>query len=217
MAKLTVETLADRKRAAMEAIRGQRDQRLAQSDWVEAPDAPLSAAAKASWRAYRQLLRDWPTRVANPLNPPPWPDDPKAAGVTDAYLIIAAGGYVGSGVVYGDATIATDWLARVRAAASKRLQLNAAAALHAIRTELAEAQEAEALGVPPPGGRSSTQLQNLIQQGQTAFKQAYQAVGAAASVAEISTALSGALQQGLAWLVGSDWQPYPDTCPWGVK
>ncbi len=216
MAKLQVETLADRQHAAMEAIRAQRAQRLAQSDWVEAPDASISAAARAGWRVYRQLLRDWPARVADPLNPPPWPDDPAMVGTTDTYLIIAHGGYPDGGLVYGDPTLVTDWVARVRAAAQRRLQLNAAAALHVIRAELAEAQEAEALGVPPPGGRSSTQLQTLIQQGQTAFKSVYQAVQSATTIAGINAALEAARQQGLDWLVGPDWDPYPETCPWTV-
>jgi len=106
------------------------------------------------------------------------------------------------------------WLDIVRAEAERYLYTNATASFRRIREELAEAQEAESLGVPPPGGRSSAELQALIQQGQAAFKQVYQAVQDAASVAEINAALDGARQQGLDWLVGLDWQPYPETCPW---
>jgi len=216
MAKIKVETLADRQRAAMESIRSQRNQKLAQSDWVEAPDAPLSAATRASWRAYRQLLRDWPDRVTDPLNPPPWPDDPATVGVADAYLILVPGGYVGGGTVYGDPAVATEWFSRVKAAAAKRVQLNAAAAMHAIRLELAEAQEAEALGVPPPRGRSTTELNDLIQQGQAAFKTVFQNIEGASDISGVNTVLNNSLQGGLGWMVGGDWSPYPDTCPWAV-
>jgi len=108
------------------------------------------------------------------------------------------------------------WADIVRADAERYLYSNASATLRRIRDELAEAQEAEALGVPPPGGRSSTQLQTLIQQGQAAFKRVYQAVQGAATVADVNAALDGARQQGLTWLVGLDWAPYPETCPWTV-
>jgi len=109
-----------------------------------------------------------------------------------------------------------DWVAYVRELATHAIYTNASATFRRIRAELAEAQEAEAFGVPPPGGRSSAQLQTLIQQGQQAFKNVYRAVQAATTVAEINAALTGAQQQGLTWLVGPDWQPYPETCPWTV-
>ncbi len=105
------------------------------------------------------------------------------------------------------------WPEIVRADAERALYTNATASFRRIREELAEAQEAEALGVPPPGGRSSAELNDLIVQGQAAFKAVYQAVQAATSVANINTVLDGARQQGLDWLVGPD---YPETCPWTV-
>ncbi len=108
------------------------------------------------------------------------------------------------------------WTDIVRADVERALYTNATASFRRIREELAEAQEAEALGVPPPGGRSSAELNDLIAQGQAAFKAVYQAVQAATSVADINAVLETARQQGLDWLVGPDWQPYPETCPWTV-
>ena len=106
------------------------------------------------------------------------------------------------------------WTDIVREAALAELYRQATAAFKTIREELAEAEQAEALGVPPPGGRPSTELLDLIKQGQTAFKKVYQAVQGAAAVAEINAALEAARSQGLTWLVPEDWQAYPETCPW---
>jgi len=106
------------------------------------------------------------------------------------------------------------WTDIVREAAMAELYRRATAAFRAIREELVEAEEAEALGVPPPRGRSSQELQALLDAGRTAFKQVYDAVSAAQSVAEINAALEAARSQGLDWLVGPDWQAYPETCPW---
>ena len=44
-------------------VRNQRDQLLAQSDWTQMADSPLSAEQKAAWAAYRQQLRDLPTNI----------------------------------------------------------------------------------------------------------------------------------------------------------
>ena len=51
---------------AMSALRIERDQRLAASDWTQMPDAPLGDAARAAWRGYRQALRDLPETVTDP-------------------------------------------------------------------------------------------------------------------------------------------------------
>ncbi len=40
------------------AIRAERNRLIAASDWTQLPDAPLAAAQKAAWSAYRQALRD---------------------------------------------------------------------------------------------------------------------------------------------------------------
>ena len=108
------------------------------------------------------------------------------------------------------------WLDIVRADATQMLTRAATAAFERIRKELAEAQEAENLGVPPPGGRSAAEVQALLDQGRQAFRQVYQAVEAAASVAEINAVLEQARESGLTWLVGPDWEPYPEECPWTV-
>lgn len=47
--------------------RAERNARLRACDWTQAPDAPLAAAKRAEWQAYRQALRDLPAH-------PSWPD-----------------------------------------------------------------------------------------------------------------------------------------------
>lgn len=41
-------------------LRVLRNEMLRESDWTQMPDAPISAAEKAQWAAYRQSLRDVP-------------------------------------------------------------------------------------------------------------------------------------------------------------
>ena len=108
------------------------------------------------------------------------------------------------------------WLDIVRADATKTLTRAAAAAFRRIREELAEAEEAENLGVPPPGGRSAAEVQVLLDQGRQAFQRVYQAVENAASIAEINDTVQQARDSGLTWLVGLDWEPYPEECPWTI-
>lgn len=45
--------------------REMRDLALQGSDWTQGADSPLSDAAKATWRTYRQELRDFPTIVTS--------------------------------------------------------------------------------------------------------------------------------------------------------
>lgn len=47
------------------ALRGERDRRLAATDWTQMPDAPLADADRAAWQAYRQALRDMPATTAD--------------------------------------------------------------------------------------------------------------------------------------------------------
>lgn len=123
-----------------------------------------------------------------------------------------------------DNTTASSYLDSVRAAwadivrtdALATLYGNGTAALRDIREELAEAQEAEAIGVPPPGGRSSATLEQILSQGRATFKSVYDSVSAAATVADINAVLGGSRDQGLTWLVHTDWEPYPEECPWQV-
>jgi hypothetical protein len=56
----------------MQALRSQRDELLAQSDWTQVADAPVDAAA---WATYRQALRDLPANTTDPANPT-WPTKP---------------------------------------------------------------------------------------------------------------------------------------------
>ncbi len=48
-----------------EWVRRPRQFHLANSDWTQMPDAPLSAEKKAEWAAYRQQLRDMTITYAN--------------------------------------------------------------------------------------------------------------------------------------------------------
>ena len=52
-------------------VRMKRDTLLAQSDWTQMPDSPLSEETKAAWATYRQGLRDI-TLQAN-LTDQDWP------------------------------------------------------------------------------------------------------------------------------------------------
>ena len=107
-----------------------------------------------------------------------------------------------------------DWTGYVKGLATEYLTKRAARALRTIRDELADAQEAEALGIQPPAGGSSQELQALLQQRQQAFKTVHDAIQGATTIADINAALQDARTQGLDWLVGPEWEPYPDTCPW---
>jgi hypothetical protein len=46
-------------------VRNKRDQLLAQSDWTQMADSPLSAEQKAAWAAYRQQLRNLPAEISS--------------------------------------------------------------------------------------------------------------------------------------------------------
>lgn len=50
-------------------VRRPRNFALAESDWSQMPDAPLTAEKKAEWAAYRQELRDMPSVYANIQDP----------------------------------------------------------------------------------------------------------------------------------------------------
>ena len=47
-------------------IRQKRNRLLAESDWTQLPDAPLSDKQKEVWRAYRKALRDMPQQEGFP-------------------------------------------------------------------------------------------------------------------------------------------------------
>ena len=50
-------------------LRLQRDDLLAQSDWTQVPDSPLTTSKKNEWATYRQALRDLPANTSDPANP----------------------------------------------------------------------------------------------------------------------------------------------------
>jgi len=59
---------------AWDRVRAIRTQKLADSDWTQLPDAPLTDDQKTTWRTYRQALRDIttqpdPTNIAWPAEP----------------------------------------------------------------------------------------------------------------------------------------------------
>lgn len=69
--KITV-TNARRDAAAWDALRTERNRRLAACDWTQVADAPVDQAA---WAAYRQALREMPGNTVDPNNPV-WPTPP---------------------------------------------------------------------------------------------------------------------------------------------
>ena len=57
------------------SVREERDRLLAESDWTQLPDAPITASMKTAWATYRQNLRDitaqqgFPDNVVWPVAP----------------------------------------------------------------------------------------------------------------------------------------------------
>lgn len=49
-------------------VRAQRDGLLEDCDWTVLADAPLTAAAKTAWKAYRQQLREIPQTYDDPAD-----------------------------------------------------------------------------------------------------------------------------------------------------
>lgn len=58
-----------------EAVRVERDRRLAECDWTQTVDAPLDDEARAAWAVYRQALRDAPQQAGFPASVI-WPEPP---------------------------------------------------------------------------------------------------------------------------------------------
>lgn len=57
-------------------LRAKRNELLAESDWTQVADAPLSVEKKEAWRAYRQALRDLPRQVVDVWKEVVWPERP---------------------------------------------------------------------------------------------------------------------------------------------
>ena len=56
-------------------MRQERNALLAQSDWTQMADSPLSNSKKAEWATYRQQLRDFPASWT-PADTADFPDQP---------------------------------------------------------------------------------------------------------------------------------------------
>ena len=76
---MTAQEIADRDESNMDNLREERDQKLIDSDWTQAPDhsSPLGDAKKAEWATYRQSLRNLPATADISLWPDVWPTEPE--------------------------------------------------------------------------------------------------------------------------------------------
>ncbi len=80
--ELTEEEIAEMATAATEGLtienRNIRNHLLAESDWTQASDSPLTDEAKTSWATYRTALRNLPTNENWPsLEDVNWPTKPE--------------------------------------------------------------------------------------------------------------------------------------------
>ncbi len=69
------EKMAEMYKFEYQAIRGQRNDLLAKSDWTQIPGSPLNDDKKAAWSTYRQQLRDLVIEGSCPLDFT-WPTPP---------------------------------------------------------------------------------------------------------------------------------------------
>ena len=72
----------DEQKAAMDAaqatiVRTERNKRLADCDWTQLEDSPLSPDGKGAWALYRETLRMVPEQPGFPWNVE-WPPQPGA-------------------------------------------------------------------------------------------------------------------------------------------
>lgn len=56
-------------------LRADRNRLLAECDWTQAIDSPLTDAQKQAWQTYRSTLRSLPENTIDPRNPT-WPQKP---------------------------------------------------------------------------------------------------------------------------------------------
>jgi hypothetical protein len=66
-----------------EAVRAERDRLLANTDWTQLTDAPMSDDEREAWAVYRQALRDVPQQGGFP-DAVEWPETPLSGGKTNA-------------------------------------------------------------------------------------------------------------------------------------
>lgn len=73
--KLTIDDTLNKERFLV-TTRILRNNLLSSSDFSQLPDSPLTEEQKQAWAEYRQQLRDYPSTIVDPLNPPPFPTKP---------------------------------------------------------------------------------------------------------------------------------------------
>jgi len=74
---LEVEDKAPRTVNVMEYLRTIRGFELADSDWTQGADSPLSDSKKTEWATYRQALRDLPSTTYTAIDDIVWPTKPE--------------------------------------------------------------------------------------------------------------------------------------------
>tara|TARA_R110002012_G_C11637625_1_gene610340 strand:+ start:1990 stop:2274 length:285 start_codon:yes stop_codon:yes gene_type:complete len=57
-------------------VRADRNGKLFSTDWTQLSDAPITEAKKTEWAAYRQELRDYPSKASKVSELPAWPSEP---------------------------------------------------------------------------------------------------------------------------------------------
>ena len=76
-------------------VRSERDARIAETDWTQVLDAPITAECRDSFRVYRQALRDVPQQAGFPFEVI-WPEMPEVVKAVpdpvDTALEILVGG-----------------------------------------------------------------------------------------------------------------------------
>jgi len=79
--EMTPDEKIARDESHMSYLRDERNQKLLDSDWTQAPDhsSPLVEAKKAEWATYRQVLRDLPATIDMLTWPDSfnWPTEPE--------------------------------------------------------------------------------------------------------------------------------------------
>ena len=71
----SADEIAQRLADESEFVRQDRNERLADCDWTQLADSPLSSADKTAWATYRQSLRDLPSAAGFPFTMT-WPEEP---------------------------------------------------------------------------------------------------------------------------------------------
>lgn len=75
----TIYTKAELNNQVLKSIRATRRNKLAESDWTQFADSPLTDKKKAEWATYRQALRDLPQEYPNAISNDDiiWPTKPR--------------------------------------------------------------------------------------------------------------------------------------------